>query len=186
MRCCLLYLDSALVVRAVLFSSNSSFQNSRVRFCRRFFFFRSRSNLALSPCLPDTIFSFVSPMLRSGRRLGAVLFRSVAPRVIPSLGFFIHCGEISRQFCIAHRYGQNCSRWFDEVQVRLGRGPRPTRNRITVRTLFFCRHPCSGPSLRRLGVLAAPGQCLHQVRARADAEAARHQRVSQLVHGVFG
>jgi len=58
-----LYLDSALVVRAVLFSSNSSFQNSRVRFHRRFFFFRSRSNLAL--CEPYTLIRLAAEFARS-------------------------------------------------------------------------------------------------------------------------
>jgi len=57
-----LYWDSAIAVCAPLLSVSSLLRNSRIRSCRRIFFFRSRSNLALSPFLPDIIASFVSPM----------------------------------------------------------------------------------------------------------------------------
>jgi len=48
---------------ASLFWSDNFFRSSRVRFRRRFFFLRSRSDLALSPFLPDIIASFKSLML---------------------------------------------------------------------------------------------------------------------------
>jgi hypothetical protein len=43
------YMGLALSIRFPLFSGKSLLCNSRVRFCRRLFFFRARSNLALSP-----------------------------------------------------------------------------------------------------------------------------------------
>ena len=109
-----LYLDSALVVRAVWFSSNSSFLDSRVRFRRRFFFFRSRPNRALSPCFSDTIPSFanISP------RQSWVALNQGDPSAICSHPRFRLAARGSDfipprrprcQLSTAHLYGQKCS-----------------------------------------------------------------------------
>ncbi len=46
---------SAASLMDSVFEARSFLRSSRVCLCRRLFFFRSRSNLALSPCIPDTV-----------------------------------------------------------------------------------------------------------------------------------
>jgi hypothetical protein len=63
------YFDSALAVCVPLLCSDSFFRSSPVRFRRRFFFFRSRPDLALSPFLSDMNASFVNPVFHLGLQL---------------------------------------------------------------------------------------------------------------------